>query len=419
MSRFRNLTALAAALLVAAPALHAVELQSVAGTDTKLNVYGYVWAYANYYVNGNDNNYNGYAGSLFYHLSGGVFDGDFHAVPQGQYDFNNLPTRFGFASTTPSANLGDVKTKIEYDVNGSNDHLRHAYLSFGGWTIGKTWSLWNDLDASPDVVDWDGPIGLACFDTPRYNLIEYIGQIDKNNSVGISIEKQGGGQTDGSFVSGSSVGEQKYPSIVAMYTYSDSWGHIGLRVLGQNEEAYIPATPASGTTPSADGTHYNKWFAAFMLSGDVKFGKDDLVWSVYDGKALGNYGTGFQAALFDDSTQTITGLENLGWQVGFTHNWTDAVRSNISIGGVTFKSDDSTDLTKAGTDGSTGTLLKTGYYGELNTFVMLTKSLQFGGAVVYEQAKAFGSDNVWIDYDGSATNKISNTKIELSMKATF
>jgi hypothetical protein len=424
MSRFRNLTtALAAALLVAAPSLHAVELQSVAGTDTKLNVYGFVWAYANYYIDADDNRYTGtntgrgateYAGSLFYAAPGATGTTNFSGYPKGEFQINEYPTRFGFASTTPSANLGDVKTKIEYDLNGSNDHLRLAQIQFGGWTIGQAWSMWVDLDAGPDTVDWAGAIGTPGFDTCRYPAIQYVAQLDKNNSLGISLE-QNGGEGDGSYsVSGNtSTGSRKIPTIIGMYTYADSWGHIGLRVMGQNYSAFIPAT---ATTGSQD---YNKMEAAGMVSGDIKIAKDDLVFNFYDGKALGNYGVGFQAALFNDKTQEITGLENLGWMVGYTHNWTDAVRSNIVLSGVTFKSDSSTPQTAAGTDGTTGALMKTGYFAAINTFVMLTKNLQFGAEYVWEQAKAFGSNDVWIDYDGSAKNKIVNNKIELALKANF
>ena len=314
MSRFRNLTtALAAALLVAAPSLHAVELQSVAGSDTKLNVYGFVWAYANYYVNGNDSKYAGtYAGSLFYN-AGSTLNTDWHNIPTGQFYMDVAPTRFGFASTTPSANLGDIKTKIEYDLNGSNDHLRLAQIQVGGFTIGQAWSMWVDLDAGADTVDWAGPIGATCFDTCRLPAIQYVAALDKNNSLGIAIE-QNGGKTDGSVAApgNTSVPSGKIPTIIGMYTYADSWGHVGVRVMGQQDSFFIPATATTGKTD------YSKMFAAFQVSGDVKIAKDDLVFQVWDGTALGSYGDGFNALYYNDATKTITGHE-AAWLDGGLH----------------------------------------------------------------------------------------------------
>jgi hypothetical protein len=409
MSRINNLTtALAAALLCAAPSLHAVELQS-AGSDTKLSVYGFVWGYANYFIDAVNTGEPTGAGSLFYAKDLGS------QTPRAnnQLQFSTEPTRFGFSSSTPSANLGDVVTKIEYDLNGSNSHLRHASIKFAGWTFGRSFSLWNDGDAGADTVDWAGPVGAVCFDTPRYLQVSYVGNIDKNNSFGISLE-QNDGQGDGSENVAGTTTDYKIPTIIAMYTYADSWGHIGVRVMGQNYGGYIPAT---GSTAK---DRYSKMFGAFALSGDIKIAKDDLVWQFYMGKAVGNYGMGIQAAYFDTTNKDIVGLQNLGWMVGYTHNWTDKVRSNLVLSGVTFKSDDKAKVLGADvTDSTNGDAIKNGYSVHVNTFVALTKTLTFGAEYQYEQAKAFGSNNPWTDIDAKGVNKLSNSKIHLALKANF
>ena len=50
MSRSRFALSALAAMLLAVPSLQAVELQSVAGTDTKLKVYGFVRVDATYFA---------------------------------------------------------------------------------------------------------------------------------------------------------------------------------------------------------------------------------------------------------------------------------------------------------------------------------------------------------------------------------
>lgn len=404
MSRFRNLTtALAAAMMVAAPSLHAADFQS---GDTKMSVYGFVWAYANYFVDANNNAFagsaGGYAGSLWY--TGTPLDT--HTYPGSQIVLAHQPTRFGFASVTPSANLGDISTKIEYDLNGSNDHLRHAYIQFSGWTIGQAWSLWNDFDAAPDTVDWAGPIGGPCYDTPRYDLIQWQGKLDKNNSLGISFEQTGGIGDGTSGTAG--VADSKIPTIIGMYSYSDSWGHIALRGLAQNYGVYLPATTTTGKQ------RYAKEEAAFMVSGDIKVAKDDFIFSVYSGNGLGLYGTGFQSVQFTDATQTITAYKSIGWVAGYTHVWTDAVRSNLVASGTSFSSDSSLPAT----DATTGTGWKTGTAVFVNTFVKLAKNLEFGVEYVWEQAKPFATNGAVNSNDQPASNN-SLSKVEFSLKANF
>lgn len=422
MSRFRNLTTAIAALMVAAPSLHAVELQSVAGTDTKLSVYGFVWVYANYYVDAIQNQ-SGYIGSLFYNnpaYSGSITATplDTHGKADKQFLFALQPTRFGFASSTPSANLGDITTKIEYDLNGSNSHLRHANLKFGNWTFGQDWSLWADLDAGADTVDWAGPIGGQPFDTPRTKQIKYVTAIDKNNAVGLSLE-QNDGQGDGAEGAGANAvgstagtSDYKIPTIIGMYTYTGDWGHVGFRAMGQNYGAHFAATATTGRT------RYSKIMPAFALSGDVKIAKDSLVWNVYWGKGVGSYGPAQQAVVFNDATQTVTAYKNIGWTVGYTHNWTDNVRSNIILSGVTFSSDKDIAATQNPTPAGVQGAWKTGNSLFVNTFVRMAKNLQFGAEYAYEQAKPFATNGA-VDSDGKPASKNSNSKISLAVKANF
>ncbi|MGA2082180.1 MAG: DcaP family trimeric outer membrane transporter [Holophaga sp.] len=413
MSRIRNLTtALAAVLLVGAPSLRAADFQS---GDTKMSVYGFVWAQLNYWVDAIPNNSEGetaWASSFFYsnwsNLAG---------QPNNQFEFARQPTRFGFASTTPSG-IGDIGTKIEYDLNTSTSHVRHANITIGNWTFGQQWSLWNDFDAAPDNLDWAGPVGLACFDTPRHQGVNWTSKLDKNDTLGFSLEQPTGNGGDGAIANGTAYTKDdfKVPTLTGMYSYSDSWGHVRVSALGQTWGSYKPAT----ATTSKD--RENKMYWAVMLSGDFKIAKDDLVWSVYQGKALGDYGLGAQAAVWNDAQNTVDGIQNIGYDIGYTHNWTDAVRSNIIVSGVVFKSSSDDAYLAAATDGTKGTLMKTGTQVFVNTYVMLAKNLQFGVEYLWSQAKSFGSDATqvgWLDGNANAVTKNTSSKIAAALKCNF
>jgi len=466
MSRSRfGLTALAAMLLVAAPSLQAVDLQSIPGTATKLQVYGFVMVYGNAVFGATQAGSGSAASSLFYNTpadfgAAGSTPLDTGGLQKGTFNFSYAPTRFGFASTTPSASLGDVSTKIEYDFNGNSSHLRHAYIKVGGFTIGKAWSLWTDLDAGADTVDWAGAIGSACYDTPRLPVLQYAVALDKKNSIAVDLEQNTGNGDGATEVSGatsttyavsypnaSAAGPgtavttattgptaaagkltSKIPSLVAAYTYTDSWGHIALRGLAQNYSAFLPGSAAvaysAGTSSSpaqpvaakavVGSTTFSKVEAAFQVSGDVKIAKDDLIFSIYNGKGLGQYGTGIQSVLINEATQTITAYKSTGWLAGYTHNWTDAVRSNLVVSGVNYSSDDAISTTNS----ANGTDIKSMTNAFVNTIVKLSKTTELGFEYVYETPKGFGPNSA-TDTDYSTKSSVNDSKFEVAFTAHF
>jgi hypothetical protein len=418
MSRSRNLVTAVAALLLAVPSLQAVDLQSVAGSDTKLRVYGFVHIVGSYFIDQNQNNGSRLASSSL-GMEGGGYNNtnDQHTAPDKNFLINYAPTRLGFASTTATSSLGDISTKIEMDFNGTNyPHTRLAQIDIGNWTIGQAWSTWVDGDAGADTVDWAGPVGSPCWDTPRFPLVRYTAKIDKSNTLAVSLE-QNDGHGDGTNVvanapaTATGKADGKIPTFVAAYTFSADWGHVGLRALGQNYGSFIPAT---ATTASQ---RYSKIAGAFMLSGDVKFGKDDLVYNVYTGDALGNYGVGFQATVQNDTTQTVYTYKNVGWMAGYTHNWTDAVRSNLVLSGVSFS--DNSDI--AATNSTTGSAMKSAITGNINTIVKLAKNCELGMEYIYEGAKAFGTSagSGWVDKNDKPVNKNNSSKIEVTLHVGF
>ena len=79
---------------------------------------------------------------------------------------------------------------IEFGVGTSGNviNLRHAYFSFGGLTVGQTWSLFMDLAAGAQTVDLEGPnTQIAC----RHPLIAYTLQLGKSWQIAFSAEMPG------------------------------------------------------------------------------------------------------------------------------------------------------------------------------------------------------------------------------------
>lgn len=411
MSRSRNLTTALAAVLLTAPAF-AYDIQTP-GNDTKLSVYGFVYAMTNYTTTGSSQQ---------------IPQGDLNMLgfDQSAHDSNNVvmgvePSRFGFASVTPTNAFGDITTKLEWDDNGAPGgngyHLRHAYATVGNFLMGQTWSVWVDGDATPDALDWQNAVGLPGYDTPRRAQMRYTFKFDKMSSLAISLESDQGTE-DGS--TGTTTADPKIPAIVAAYSYYDTWGHINVAAMDVYHGFYIPATAG------VSDTSFSKSSAAFKVSGDVKFGKDDLVFSVYDGQALGPWGAGLQVSQITNTAaipKDIQFYSNVGWSGGYTHVFTPEWRANVYVSGVNFSSNSSIPATQGiGSTGSygagTATAIKSITDYAANAIYSFNKNTTLGLEYFYETAKSFGA-NEFLQQDGSKKDTVKNGRFELVLQAKF
>jgi predicted porin len=401
MNRIRLAAIAAAAVLMGAPSLRAVSVATVG--DTKLDIYGWVWMYGNYFIDAAEQQ-NGWAGSLFLNYTGyGPLDT--HTLPDNQLVFGMQPTRFGFRSTTPTAGLGDVVTDIQYDLNGSNSNLRHAMVQVGDWYFGKTWTTWGDGSAWAETVDNNGPVGQPSFCAPRPLLVKYIHKSGKHTYTA-SLEQQDVANA-GALGSAAGVADRRNPTLIGGYFYRDDWGHLSLHGMGQYFGVQVPATA------TAARKRYGKMEYAWMVSGDVRITrKDDVIFSYYQGDAVGAYGTGYQSVVFNDANRSVTPFRSIGWVVGYQHAWSPRVRSNVNVSGLHYKQPSLSGPWLA------YYYLKSGHSAYANTFIYFNKNVDLG--VEYGWERATPTDYAKA-YDGNYHQAAHNTnrKFEVSLRARF
>ena len=70
-------------------------------------------------------------------------------------------------------------------TSGNAINLRHAYFSYGGLTVGQTWSLFMDLSAGSETVDLEGPNTQI---SSRHPLIAYTLPLGKSWKIACSAE---------------------------------------------------------------------------------------------------------------------------------------------------------------------------------------------------------------------------------------
>lgn len=262
---------------------------------------------------------------------------------EGQAFFDARFSRLNFETRTPAAG-SEVKTLIEFDfwmynnqgsdaqLNSSGGRFRHAYLQWGGWLAGQTWTNFIDLDALPDTIDWGGPSGAL---TVRQPQLRYRKEIAKGHALSVAAEHA---RTDITYADNRSFSGNDYfsnrrardrrPDLTAKYKWTGGSGHLSLSALwrelrwedpnDQSEHDYQAYGASLGATfkPGSGGSYL---FA--QTSGGSGIGR-------YMGE-LYNEG---DAGTYDPATDRFTPTKVWGVSLGGTFYWSERWRSTLAFG---------------------------------------------------------------------------------------
>lgn len=273
-------------------------------------------------------------------------------------------TRLGLDFKTQVAEQ-EVKGKIEVDfLGGSNfDNLRirHAYVNYGNWLLGQTWSNFAVPDYMPESIDALALVGGAVKRTPQ---VRHTTKFSPQTNLVVAAEDPK-----------DSTVNQRLPALTARlnHQFTDNF-NISARAMGHekrvnNDEemawgvgvgAKYDVVP--GTTLKADYYHVkgDSSFVSFTNSGVVKQADGSLVQSEFD---------------------SIT--------VGLTQQFSEKLRGTVGYGYMTFDENQNyidaltaTDKTKANKDL---------WQAWANVFYSPTKPLSFGLEYVYGEREAFAA----------------------------
>lgn len=136
--------------------------------------------------------------------------------------FDASSSRINIKVTQTVDKLGPVDLFFEMDFRGANDvlRLRHAYLSFLGFTFGQTWSFWYDGASTASTIDVQGVNSRTFHRTP---LLGYSKKIGEDLSFGISLEFPKAKITT---MPGYKAVNQNVPDIPFYVQYKGKMGHL-------------------------------------------------------------------------------------------------------------------------------------------------------------------------------------------------
>lgn len=243
-------------------------------------------------------------------------------------------TRLSLELRRPVPWDGTARIYSEYDFfddsisSSMKFRVRHFYGQAWNFLIGHTYSAFQDIDAHPDVVDYQGPNGIVNRRQPqiRYTLPLYD-RDDAKFQVFASIEQPDSQiDTDTAEFAPGATTLTHTPDGIAGFRWEGTLGHV------QGAAVFRELSFETDNGPSEDTFGWG-----VNLSGALNlFEKDKLSAQLTYGEGIARYindlsGTDMDAALDGARLEAIPIWAAM---VGYTHHWNDHWRSTIAGGYV-------------------------------------------------------------------------------------
>nr|WP_297348228.1 DcaP family trimeric outer membrane transporter [uncultured Glaciecola sp.] len=318
-SRLKSVLAVSLALGISAVSMN-TQADMLAGTDVKFSGYIKVDAMFSNYSDGSLGSQS--IGRDFY-LPGLTPVGGIEESTQ--FDAHAKQTRFRFSTNTKTDEGDSITGVIEFDflvTPGGNERvsnsyvprLRHAFISYKGWTVGQTWTTFQDVKTLPESLDFVGATDGVVFG--RQALVKYktgAWEFALENSE-TTITPFGGGarivSDDGAI-----------PDAVVRYTHTADWGHLSIAGLVRQ----LNYDNITTTDDSVSST-------GISINSKVKVGEsDDIRLSFTTGSGLGRYvalNTVNGAVI--DANGNLETIDSTAYSVAYRHVWNNKMRSTFS-----------------------------------------------------------------------------------------
>ena len=277
----------------------------------------------------------------FYDFIGSLENKDFSTwnipIPTNhvsQYGMNIGSTKINFKSRSKLGRQNLIAF-ISLNTPSSEDRikLRQAYISWGGFTIGKTYSFFMDLAAGPMTVDLQGPNTQISLNTP---LIGYTHPVGKW-TFGVALEMPKYQVPDKLNEYGIDNEFQSSPDFAAHLNYKDTFGHLQVGFLTRRLHYWFnPQNQPGNISRRCSGN-------GVSLSGLINITpKCFFTFQSIYGKGIAQYINDFSGAEIDLVLEkenyvaggdcTLTALPTYGGYGSIQYNWSKKFQSALIYG---------------------------------------------------------------------------------------
>lgn len=154
--------------------------QSKSGAE--ISLYGFIRGDVAYQFEG--------AKGMFNSINSVALEGDPNKKStEDRLDSTLTTTRIGLDFKAPIQNA-DIGGKVELDFRGGSDkdtvRLRHVYMTYNNWLIGQTTSTFLSTETSPEMLDFNTPLGGGTTRTP---MVRYTDKLNNNTQYFVALEK--------------------------------------------------------------------------------------------------------------------------------------------------------------------------------------------------------------------------------------
>lgn len=288
-------------------------------------------------------------------------------------------SRFGFDFKT-ATQAGDVAGKLEMDFVGGaaadQFRIRHAYMTYGNWLVGQTWSNFAITDYMPETIDALGYVGGSVKRTPQ---VRYTQTFSPNTNFAVALEDS---------KDSDATNAMRLPALTARLNqkFANGAGIITPRVMVAEKKTSTDETTAWG---AGLGVKYNVT-PSTTLKADYYHVKGDSSFVAWSNPGyIANATT--TEILAENEFDSIT--------VGITQQFNPKWRGTLGYGYM--KADD--DKAYTGAVGAANTVTSQNsindnlWQGWANVFYSPVKPLSFGLEYVYGERETFtgktGEDN--------------------------
>ncbi len=238
-------------------------------------------------------------------------------------DFHARQSRFFLTTDTELDNGETLTGHIQMDFmltpdgdqrisNSYSPRLRHAFLKYGKWTFGQTWSNFQDLNILAESVDFIGITDGIIFNRQaqiRYTSGGFSASIENPETT---VTPVGGGRIISS--------DGFAPDVTFKYTgKTDNLTWQASALLRQL--TYDVSQTGDDETTFGYGVSFGAKYT---------FGMDDIRASVTTGSGLGRYlGLNTWNGAYIDSKGELEAIDSTGVSFAYRHFWSEKLRSNV------------------------------------------------------------------------------------------
>ncbi|MCE9679522.1 DcaP family trimeric outer membrane transporter [Shewanella sp. AS1] len=296
-------------------------------------------------------------------------------------DFQARESRFNFKTSTDldGHKLSgfielDFMTHADGNERVSNSYsprIRHAFVTYDNWTVGQTWTTFQNPGALPENLDFVG----AAEGTPfvRQAQVRYTNggfQFALENPETTVTPNGGGPNGNDRIVSGSGM----IPDMVARYNFNTEGG-MKFTVAGLARQLNVENANLDAQTMGY----------GVSVTGVVPVGDDDIKFAATAGDGMGRYmALNYANAGVIDANGDIETIMSYGGYVSYRHWWNDKWRSSVTASA--FMADNDEALTG-------GRVNEESYSGYINLLYSPVKPLTVGVEFMYAENTKQNGDN--------------------------